>query len=324
MMLQRLGATEDKTTLSMEISPEAKSPATGRMDQLPVLTTREPDRLHLCSLVLSAADIPHTISTTPAGDWLILTSSTLQATAISEINDYDQENHNWPLQPPAADNFSPSFRAQAILIVVSLAFFFAVTGPWTPHSLWFQKGAVDSLRILHEGEYFRLLTGLTLHADLVHLLGNCILGGFLLHFYFLLLGNGIGLFSLLVTACIANYINALAHGPGHHSVGFSTAVFGVIGILCTLNYRHYKFTRPERLLLPLMAGAAMLAMLGSGNESGRTDLGAHLFGLLTGLCTGTLLSLERVFELRNKLKLQIILAGISLSFVVFGWDIALR
>lgn len=308
----------------MNISPQDKSPAPNDPDLLPVLMTGEPDRLHICSLILSAADIPHTISADRVGGWVILTSSTLAGRATAEIAAYDQENYDWPLQPPKADDFNPYFRAQAILVVVSLMLFYAVTGQWTPHSLWFSRGAVDSARILDHGEYVRLMTGLTLHADLVHLLGNCFLGGFLLHFFFLLIGNGIGIFALLTTACLANYINVLAHGPGHHSVGFSTAVFAVIGILCALNYRHYRFSRPERLLLPLMAGAAMLAMLGSGDETGRTDLGAHLFGLLAGICTGTLLGLDRIFCLRHNVRLQFALSVLSLASVVIGWDIALR
>jgi len=308
----------------MDIPPDDKIPELNGLDLLPVLMTREPDRLHLCSLILSAADIPHTISAERKGGWIILTSSTFVSRATAEIAAYDQENHDWPLQPPKADNFNPYFRAQAILVVVSLMLFYTVTGPWTVHSLWFSRGAVDSARILDHGEYVRLMTGLTLHADIVHLLGNCFLGGFLLHFYFLLIGNGIGLFTLLTTACLANYINVLVHGPGHHSVGFSTAVFSVIGILCSLNYRHYRFTRPERLVLPLMAGAAMLAMLGSGNETGQTDLGAHLFGLLAGLCTGTLLGLDRIYQLRHNVRLQFVLLVLSLASVVLGWDIALR
>ncbi|SHO45069.1 rhomboid family intramembrane serine protease [Desulfopila aestuarii] len=308
----------------MDISRQDKNPVPNDLDWEPVLTTGQPDRLHLCSLILSAADIPHTIRTDRAGNWVIFASSNFVSRATAEITAYDQENQNWPLQPPAADNFNPYFRAQAILIVVSLMLFYAVTGPWTAHSLWFSHGAVDSTQILDHGQYVRLMTGLTLHADLVHLLGNCFLGGFLLHFYFLLIGNGIGLFALTTTACLANYINVVAHGPGHHSVGFSTAVFTVIGILCALNYRHYRLTRPERLLLPLMAGAAMLAMLGSGNGTGRTDLGAHLFGLLAGLGMGTLLGLDRVFRLRHVVKLQFILSLLSLASVVISWNIALR
>lgn len=291
---------------------------------VPVLFTRKPDRLHLCSLVLSAANIPHGVNSAPDGGWALLVPSTFHDRAATEIDAYDRENYDWPLQPPAPDDFAPYFRAQSVLIVACLMLFYTITGPWSPHSLWFNRGAVDSLRILADGEYFRLLTGLTLHADVVHLLGNCFLGGFLLHFYFLTLGNGIGLAALVATATTANYLNVLAHGPGHHAVGFSTAVFAVIGILSALNYRHHKFTRPARLLLPIMAGAAMLAFLGSGNGSGRTDLGAHFFGLLTGLAAGTLLGLDRFFNLRHNLILQSLLELLTSAIIVFSWIIALR
>ena len=207
---------------------------------------------------------------------------------------------------------------------MGLMFFYATTGPWTVHSVWFSAGAIDSELILHHGEYFRLLTALTLHADLVHLLSNCGIGAFLLHYYFQLLGNGIGLAALLTSSCLANYLNVVAHGPGHHAVGFSTAVFAVIGNLSALNYRHHRFTRPARLLLPLMAGLASLAMLGSGNEDGRTDLGAHFFGLLTGLLTGTILGFEPVFSLRKNLQLQSALVTFSLLFPFIAWQLALR
>lgn len=308
----------------MDISSEKPTPEPSDLDLLPVLTTRDQDRLHLCSLILSAADLPHIIDWNGTDGWVILSSPSHIDKATAEIAAYDHENNNWPLKPSAEEDFNPYFRVQSIFIIVSLMLFYGVTGPWTIHTLWFSYGAVDSARILNDGEYFRLMTGLTLHADLVHLLGNCFLGAFLLHFYFLLIGNGIGIFALLTTSCLANYINVLAHGPGHHSVGFSTALFAVIGMLCALNYRHYRLSRPERLLLPLMAGAAMLAMLGSGNEAGRTDLGAHLFGLLVGLGAGTFLGLEKIYSLRHNTCLQVILFVLSLTSVVICWVIALR
>ncbi|MFV0437207.1 MAG: rhomboid family intramembrane serine protease [Desulfopila sp.] len=288
-----------------------------------ILRTREADRLHLCSLILSANNIPHSVATT-AGSWTLLVSPELQQRAIAEIAAYDLENQDWPLRPADPDDFTPYFRAQAVLIVVALLLFYTVTGPWSPHATWFIDGAVDSSRILDNGELYRLFTGLTLHADIVHLLGNCVLGGFLLHFYFLLLGNGIGLAVLLIMAGGANYLNVLAHGPGHQSVGFSTAVFVTIGILSALNYRHDHFSRPARLFLPIMAGAAMLAFLGSGDDSGRTDLGAHFFGLLAGLIAGTLLGFHRLYVLRHNLILQSLLELSSFAIVIYGWIIALR
>lgn len=288
----------------------------------PVYTTGETEHLHLYSLILSAADINHTVTRRDSSLWRISVAAADRARALAEIHAYDEENLDWPLQISKEDTFQPFFRAQGVLIAVSLALFYSLTGSWSPHAVWFAKGAVDSSRILAQGEYFRLLTGLTLHADLVHLLGNCFLGGFLLHFYFLLLGNGIGLCALVVSATLANYINVIAHGPGHHSVGFSTAVFSVIGILSALNYRHYGLSRPARLVLPLMAGFALLAMLGSSGE--HTDLGAHFFGLATGLLTGTILGTDILFSLRENSGLQMMLTLTTLFTPVIAWYLALN
>lgn len=306
----------------MTSRPKNHSPELQQKNNHAVFVTRELPQLHLYSLILSAAGISHNITEHDNSDWEIHVSPLDRTRALAEIHAYEEENLNWPLQPAAADSFSPFFRAQSLLIMFSILLFYSVTGPWSPHSLWFTQGAVDSSAILTGKEYFRLVTALTLHADLTHLLGNCFLGGFLLHFHFLLLGNGIGLSVLILSAVLANFINVLAHGPGHHSVGFSTAVFSVIGILSALNYRHYRFTQPARLVLPFMAGAAMLAMLGSDGE--RTDLGAHFFGLITGLLTGTLLGFDVIFKLRRNSRLQFVLAIISLLLPLWAWHIALH
>lgn len=305
----------------MENVPEETFPAAQREADKVVFSAADLSRLHLYSLILSAAAIPHHIGAggNRAG-WVIRVAAADYARAIAEIHAYDEENSSWPSPSPDPDTFMPVFRVQAVLIVASLSLFYGVTGPWSPHAQWFIHGAVDSARILTDGEYYRLVTALTLHADLVHLLGNCFLGGFLLHFYFLLLGNGIGLSALVFSAVLANYINVLAHGPGHFSVGFSTAVFSAIGILSALNYRHYHFTQPARLVLPLMAGAAMLAMLGSGSE--HTDLGAHFFGLMTGLLAGSLLGIKSVFRLRDNFRLQLLLTISAMALPLLAWLMA--
>ena len=116
-------------------------------------------------------------------------------------------------------------------------------------------GAGNSQAILERFQWYRLITALTLHADIIHLLNNCILGGFLLHFFFLLTGSGLGLFALLLAAAAGNYINVVLHGPGHLFVGFSTAVFAVIGLLSMLRYAENHQTIGSHVFVPLMAGA---------------------------------------------------------------------
>jgi membrane associated rhomboid family serine protease len=287
-----------------------------------VISTEDSHELHLSSLILSAADIRHTISRKDVSRWTITVTVQNHARALAEISAYKEENQNWPRLQQQADAFHPTFRANSFLIIISLMLFHSVTGEWSSHSFWFSAGAVDSKAILEHDEYYRLITALCLHSDIVHLLGNCFLGGFLLHFYFLILGNGIGLFSLLLASTAANLLNVIGHGPGHLSVGFSTAVFAVIGILSALNFRQYRFNQPARLLFPLMSGAALLAMLGSSGE--RTDLGAHFFGLFTGLVTGILLGIEPVFKLRNNSWLQAILIFVSIILTLLCWLSALQ
>ncbi len=170
---------------------------------------------------------------------------------------------SWPEQMPAAEKYQPTFRLLSLFIVSCLGLLHLQSGTWQQQSQWFSAGAGDSSAILADGQYYRLITALTLHADGLHLLGNCLLGGFLLHYYFQILGNGIGLAGLLITATLANLLNVMAHGPGHHFVGFSTAVFSVIGILSSLNFRRHSSLGRTHLLMPLMAGTAMLAMVGS-------------------------------------------------------------
>lgn len=287
---------------------------------LPILVTGSSDKLDTCSLVLSAAGIRHNISANSYAAWEIHVDSRDRHYAVFQLSAYEEENQNWPTPSAKEDSFTPIFHAQSFLLSISLALFFSVTGDWTPHSEWFTHGAVDSTAILENHEFYRLITGLTLHADIVHMLSNCLLGGFLMHFYFQILGNGIGICALLLSSILANYLNVIGHGNGHLAVGFSTAVFSIIGILSALNFRHYKFSRPARLVLPIMAGAALLAMLGSSGE--RTDLGAHFFGLLTGLATGTTLGIKSIFLARKRFWLQLILGVFGLLLPVLAWIIA--
>lgn len=279
------------------------------------------ENLHLYSLVLSSSDISHRVRPGPAGRFSIQVAEDDLLRAEYELHLFKTENENWPPSPAEFHSYSPLFRANAFLVTGLLTLLYTATGPWSEHSAWFAAGSANSTAILGNGEYYRLITALTLHADIVHLLGNCILGGILLHYYLLLTGNGLGMISVLLASTAANFINAAAHGPGHNSVGFSTAVFSVIGILSILNYSRYRFSRPLRVLMPLMAGTALLAMLGSSGE--RTDLGAHFFGLLTGFATGIVLLALRFTLLREKLTLQFTLTVLAFGLPFYAWYIAM-
>jgi len=273
--------------------------------------------LNTYSLVLSSANIPHTINCRLDETIELTIAAPHRERALYEISLYLQENRDWPPPAPAVPTYNPSFKVMSFIVIGCLFLIYSASGNWHPESIWFKKGAGDSTAILQGGEYFRLITPLMLHADLVHLMGNCFLGGFLLHFYFKITGNGLGLFTMLATATIANYVNVLAHGSGHHFVGFSTAVFSIIGVLCTSGYQKSTSTINFHLFMPVMAGIALLALLGAGGE--RTDLGAHFFGLVTGLVVGILLRTKGVQMVRQSNFLQIILGILTCSIAWISW-----
>jgi len=286
-------------------------------DKTTVFATDNEHEALSCSLALSSVGISHHYSETQ--DSLLLSVAPEQAAeADAQLKAYLHENENWPPKPTTStDTFSPMLQPPTLLLIGSLALLYTVTGPWSEHSLWFSRGAGDADAIINNHEYYRLLTALTLHADTVHLLGNCLFGGFLFHFFCKLTGNGLGLFSMVFTATLANYINVLLHGTNHHFVGFSTAVFSIIGMLAMISRGHRRDKRYLQIL-PFMAGAALLAMIGSSGE--RTDIGAHLFGLCCGLVMGWILSTPPLLKIRHSIMVQSAFFLLSLATIVIAWN----
>lgn len=276
--------------------------------------------LETYSLVLAAADISHRVSLISGHHMEIYVATSLRQKALDEIHAYILENDQWPPPAPASAGFTPTFRAMSPLLIGCLVVTHGISGDWQPEAPWFAKGAGNSTAILNHDELFRLVTSLTLHADLVHLLSNCFLGIFILHFFLQLTGNGLGLAAMLATAVAANYLNVLVHGSGHMFVGFSTALFAIIGMLCTMSFAFKTSRFFLHFFMPIMAGLALLALLGSEGE--RTDLGSHLFGLGCGLLGGNLVRLPFFSALRASLSMQTLLGTLVFAIFYSCWLLA--
>jgi len=276
------------------------------------------------SFVLGAVNIPSAI-VFEKYSWVVKVSPIHEQRALREIAAYMEENRNWPshrlkkiIPLPVLTKYHPP----TILLMGGLIIFYVITGPWTEGNTWFSQGAVDGRQILQHGQWYRLVTGLTLHADIVHISGNVLIGGVLVHFLCRLLGLGLGLFLVLSTGTMGNFINVLFQDTSHRSVGFSTAIFGTIGVLSAYQAVSKRTSGIKEILLPLGAGAALLAFLGVGGP--KTDLGAHFFGLLSGAVIGALLIfLPPQRELIKKTTLQTSLFTASLAAVVICWWLAL-
>lgn len=272
----------------------------------------EPMTLHDCSLVLSAMGIAHQ---TDRRTGAILVRKSRSRQAMAELLAFREENRDWP---PPVDYQQPLVsRRPTLLLLGGLVMLHAASGPWQDGNPWFEAGAVNSRAIMEHGQWWRLFTALTLHADQSHLVGNCVIGGMMAHLLCKILGSGTAWLALLLSAALANLLNSALRTEAHHSVGFSTAVFAAIGIFCGRQLVGGSVVR--HVLLPLGAGLGLLAMLGTGNEGGRTDLGAHLFGLACGLACGFLLHLAKLDQQGSSALMQQLLFAAALSLLAISW-----
>jgi len=269
------------------------------------------------ALVLIAEGLSPTVAR-DRGGFVLRVPAPEEEGAARILAAYARENRR-PEPAPAEPVVSGQLLAGAAVSLWLLAFF-AVTGPWSGESIWFERGSADSSRILL-GEVWRSVTALTLHADLAHATANAIVGALFLTAVCRSWGQGLGCALVLAAGAGGNLLNACFRGGHHVAVGASTAVFGAVGILggVGLVRRRRRGFRGRRSWAPVAAALALLAMLGSAGE--RVDFGAHLFGLLAGGVLGSLMA----FTLPRPpgALVQWSLAAAATAAILISWALAL-
>lgn len=237
------------------------------------------------SLVLEALAVPHRTFLSEAG-WAIAVAPADVDRASAALAADDREQSEAGTEPAAPD-LGRSFGAA--VVAMALITFFFVTGPRGDggHARWFDPGCARATDIL-AGQWWRVITALTLHADIMHVLGNSlaviVFGSALCRW----LGGGLAFSLVLLSGAAGNLLTALVYWGGHNSVGASTATFGALGLLGGLQFvrrmRHRApFDRRRRALTAVAACLGLFAMIGVGE---RTDVVAHLMGLVSGLVLG--------------------------------------
>ena len=265
-----------------DIPPLVDGTAPGRLTR---------NQVHLWSLVLRARRVPHRVRNL-AGGYTVQVPERYARQAVDEIRLYLEENispHPSIPLPPVEERS----RATMAAMLGLCAFFILSHKPWPglglyPH-FFSRLGGGDAEAIL-SGQWWRLFTALTLHADEAHITSNAVIGGVFLILLSRRLDSGAAWLLAVLAGALGNLLNALVQGPGHHSVGFSTAVFGAAGALAGLKAvsgeghllggNALKLARGKGWLLPVAAALALVASLGTAGEN--TDIGAHFFGLFAG------------------------------------------
>jgi membrane associated rhomboid family serine protease len=288
-------------------------------------TTASPTKVNDWSLVLTAASIHHHVHEHD-GQFVLLVDDADAAAAGEALDAFDAEGAPQP-PPPAPDlGWSPL----GLLCAIGFAAMLLVTGNPEGGSVWFQVGSASARQILN-GEWWRAVTALTLHAGIWHVVGNVIGSMLFISAAGRWIGGGLASVLILLSATAGNLLTAVRHHEkGHNSVGASTATFAALGLIAGFQVvRRLRLrNRPGRnSWLPIGAGLALFAMMGVGSaayDAPEVDYWAHLFGLGCGVVVGlgwALLQLRRNWRTPGPV-VQAALGALALAAITGSWWLA--
>ena len=252
-----------------------------------------------------------------AGPWRLSVPTSEAAFAGDQLTTYWRENTSLsqrPRESPAVDSGLAGILG-FMLVIWAL--------PWLQEwTLYDWRGAgIMAARAVTEGEWWRTITALTLHADIGHIMGNSLFGMLFGGLLARQLGSGVGWLLIVIAATMANTINAFSQGDNFRSLGASTATFAALGLLAAVVWRrgYFKNNDWRRSFAPMFAAIALVAFTGIGDAN--TDVAAHLFGFGCGLLLG-FASASLPFRALNR-KTQWAAGSAALGLVVTAWWLAL-
>jgi membrane associated rhomboid family serine protease len=196
------------------------------------------------------------------------------------------------------------------LIAINVAVFIAETAAKAPLSgggggVVFDKGALYGPLIVHQHEYWRIVTAGFLHDGILHLAFNM----FFLYVMGIMLEPAIGrvnFAAVYFASLLAGSFGALLFQPGAATVGASGACFGVLGALMVVARNRGIPIWQSGLGLTLAINVVFSLSVNG------ISIGGHLGGLIGGFITGAL-----IVELAERRQMQpLALAGCVLVAVV--------
>jgi rhomboid protease GluP len=225
--------------------------------------------------------------------WYLIVKQNDLATATTELETYRRENPDLSTDDsvPAIGSEDP-YRGGAAFSVFGYALTIILIYLATDYRIfgfdWFEAGQMQSGKVMG-GEYWRVVTALTLHLDVGHILSNLLFGAVFGYLAARTLGSGVAWLAIVIAGALGNFMNAMVQPLTHSSIGASTAVFAALGLIVSNALRSWLHVQhqdknPLKRWSPLVGGSLLLAFLGIGGE--HTDVIAHLTGFLAGLVIG--------------------------------------
>ncbi len=231
--------------------------------------------------------------------------------------------HEDPLAPHSL--VAPTRRGRpwpgALLYIAIVCVVYGFSGQRAFGIDWWGEGLLDAARI-RNGEWWRAITALTLHADIGHIISNVIFGAFFGALLAEACGNGLGWSIVVLSGFVGNLLNVAVRSGGHRAVGASTAIFGALGALAAHEWARGWTDAADvaRRWAPLVGGIILFGMLGLGDAD--TDVVAHATGFACGAVLGVAAARLRILR-RVGRRSQRVLAVVAVGALVAGWAMAL-
>lgn len=274
-------------------------------------------------LVVSAMTRPHWIQRNGKHFELKVEEADVQAVE-EELAQFEAETVELNRQKAAETPLPPIPKTPLVCAGVAYALFFIAQLVMPP--AWENEGSANGVRIL-AGQWWRTLSALTLHADFGHVAGNAAFSLVYAALAGTRLGYGVAWLLFVLSGALGNYVNAqfyaLDRHDVHSAIGASTAVFGILGVMCAAEtigcLRKQSGYTGWRIIGPIGGGLALLGMFGAG-DTGRIDFMGHFWGFVCGIPLGLLAGWLKTGETIPP-KAQRNLAILAFALLLLPWII---
>lgn len=232
------------------------------------------------SLLLLSQGIEHRLFRSEEGPFQIFILPEHQEKALQQLELFHKENPPREENPPIPLTFS--LQPLWILLVPAIATILDFSGN-SLHDI----GISNASKVM-QGQWWRSVTALTLHADARHILSNLLTGYIVMN----MITYRIPLLRLApfvaIASALANFGVSLTvhnYNPAFSSLGYSTLVFAAIGCLAVIEFRLMPANTKGMLrrFAPLCGAASLAVFLGLGENA---DILGHVYGFIAGLFCG--------------------------------------
>jgi len=274
------------------------------------------------SLVLASQAIEAGIERNPddSQDWWIIVPAEEHARALASIELFCAENRTphgpWQKSVPGTGLLFDS-RSVGWFLIITLIH---VLTELAPRDLRF-AGRMDNAAVA-AGQWWRLITACTLHADAGHLMANVTTGILFLGLAMALYGVGIAALAAFIAGIGGNVAGYLIYGSTHRGLGASGIVMGAVGLLTVYSLTHLRQGANARHMAVrgVLGGVFLLMLFGLDPSS---DVVAHLGGFATGCAAGVSL-----ISLPDRFRQVAWVNGLAMGFCALAtcvaWWLALR